>query len=592
MVKIKSTLPKLARVAPILDWAPRYQRDWLPADLIAGLTVVAVLIPSALAYADLAGMPAVNGLYAAFIAMLVYAVLGTSRHLGVGPESGSAVLVATVLGIVAPPSPEAYLVYAAALALLVGGFLIAGGVLKLGFLADYLSKPVLTGYLIGVGLIIILSQLGKIFGISLENDDFFAKLFELIRRLGETHVPTFVFAVILIAAYYALRRFVPRIPTALAIVGLATLVSWLLDLSARGVSVVGEVPRGLPSLQLPLIGPAQAVNLLPGALAIAILVFSDATVAARRAALRNKYDTDTNKEMIALGAMNVATAFFQGFPIGSSQSRTLVNDTSGAKTQVAGVIGAGVVVAVLLFLTPLIAPLPQVALAVIVIISALGLIDLQAVVALFKVNRFVGLLSVVTTLGVLGIGLVGGILIAVFLSLIYVISRIAKPHDAVLILDATGDSVIESDSTDAQIAPGLIAYRFDQLLFFANANYFRERVRTLVRLANPPPRAVLVDASGVTEIDLTAADMLETLRGELADQGVQLMLARVKSGAMTSLRTSGLLERIGADNVFGSVHDGARAFQARGAAPTAVEPVPAQAGPAEAVGKVTGLEES
>ncbi len=562
----KRRLQSVLKVAPGLASLLAYRRDWLQVDAIAGLTVAAVLIPAALAYAALAGMPPVNGLYASFIAMLVYACFGTSRHLMVGPESGSAVLVASILALFALPDGVTYAAYAATLAVLVGILLVLGGRAKLGFLADYISKPVLVGYLNGVALIIILGQASKFLGISYEKEGFFQDVWTLLASLDQTNIPTFVLGCALVVTFMLLKHYYPKIPTALVIVGGSIVISWIFSLEEQGIKVVGEVPPGLPSFEIPAIPIGDFLALLLGAFGLAVLIFSDANIAARRSAARHDYRISADQEMVALGLNNVVTGFFQGFPVGSSQSRTLVNDTTGGKSQMVGVVAALAVVLVLLILTPLLAPLPEVALAVIVILSAIGLLDFKAVMAYFRTHWFYGVLSLVTMFGVLSIGLVAGILIAVMLSLIYVLARTARPHDAVLArVDVDGTvAYVELHENVACIVPGLVVYRFDDQLFFANSNYFEERVMGFLDQIQAPPRGLLIDASGITSIDVTAADMLDGLTTKLAARQIRVMLARLKVRAHDSLEQAGLLNRLGPESIFTSIREGIRAFEQAG----------------------------
>jgi SulP family sulfate permease len=552
---------------PGVRLALTYRREWLQPDLLSAVSVCAILIPQGMAYGNLAGVQPVAGLYCALAAMVTYALLGGSRHLITGPEAGSAILVASTLIplMEGDTDPVRYAALAGLLAILTGAFLIVAGVFGLGFFADYLSKPVMVGYMIGVGFTIIASQMGKLFGLTIQSGNFFPQVFELLSRLPQTNVPTLVFGVSLILVMVLLRRFLPRVPAALVVVVLATVLVQYFDLTRYGISVVGTIPAGLPSLQIPFRGLADFGLLIPGALGLAVLIFPDSVLTARTFATRHGYAIDANQELIAVGANNVVAGLFQGFPNGSSSSRTTVNDAAGGQTAMVGLFGAGILALFLLFFTSLLTSLPDVALASIIIVSAAGLLDFGAVRRLYGLHHWAGILSIVTTLGVLAMGLVPGILVAVILSLFYVISKISRPHDAVLGRVEGVDGFHEIEAYEnPETTPGLIVYRFDAQLFFANALYFQERVHLLVedaRESGAPTTCLLVDAEAMPTLDTTAAEMFGVLIDELAAQGICVAVARASAPLRATLERTGLLARIGPHRLFPSVRTGVAAFK-------------------------------
>lgn len=539
-----------------------YNRAWLKPDAAAAITVFAILIPSALAYGELAGFEPVVGLYAALAAMIVYALLGSSRQLIVGPDSTIAIIVATVVAPMAGGDFARYAALAAALAISVGFICLLAGHFKFGFVADFLSKPILTGYITGTALIVIASQMGKLFGITLVNDDFFAKILELITKLDQTNLLTLALGLATIAALVMLKRFTPRIPGPLAVVVGAIAISSIFQLADLGVSVVGQIPGGLPMPQIPQVSLGDLRKLLPAALAISILIFSDEVLIARVFARKNHYEINTNQELIALGAMNVSSGLFQSFATAASSSRTVVNDNSGGKSQVVGLISAGLVVVFLLFFTSLLQSLPTVVLGAIIIVASVNLIDIQEFRSLNLVRHSEFYLSLFTLFGVLVIGIVPGIVLAVIFSLVDFIYRIYRPCSSVLgAMDGEYGYEWIAPSSHSQLMPGLIVYGFDAPLFFANAPYLMAQIRDLVSSADQPIRCLLLDMEAVPDIDTTAADTLKEIYQELLGKGITLAIARANKHLRETMRLTGLEDLIGAGNFFPSIRSGVKAFK-------------------------------
>jgi SulP family sulfate permease len=546
---------------PGLALARRYNRAWLRADLLAGVTVCALLIPQGMAYGELAGVEPVAGLYAALGAMLLFALVSATRVVMVGPEAGVAIIVAAALAPLAGGDPARYAALAGALALLVALVLVVGGLARVGFIVDFVSKPVLSGYIIGAAFIIIASQLGKLFGISLEEEDFFPKVWELITRLDETHGLTFVLGLFFIALLLVLRRLIPKAPNALIVLVLATIASAVFNLEEHGVAVLGEIPAGLPSLTFPDFERGDVQLLMPAALGVALLAFTEGILTARVFAEKREERLDADQELLALGAANLGAAFVQGFPIGVSQSRTVVDDDAGGKTQLVGVVAAAIVALFLLFFTPLLEPLPSVALGAIVVVASLGLIEIGPLRVLRRVDRTEFGIGLVALVAVLALGILQGILVAVALSLLLLLARITRPNDAVLVHDegVDGFHAVE-DTRVVQAAPGVIVYRFDAPLFFANAPRFLARVEALVATADGPIERIIVDMEPNGAVDATAAEMLLKLHDELSRRGITLGVARAHARMREMLRRTGVTDAIGEGNFYPSVRTAVHAY--------------------------------
>ena len=551
---------RLAFWAPGLLLFKDYQPSWLISDLWAGVSVCLVMIPSVVAYAGLMGIPPQHGLYAALIPLLVYPLFGSSRQIVVGPDIAISLLIASAIVPLAGGNPAQAAALASMLALLTGLLLVLGGRFKIGAVADFLSKPVLIGYMTGAALILMASQFDKLFGIKLRASDFFPRLIELSAKLGQTHPPTFAFGLSLIAFLFLLRRFVPRVPPALAMFLIALGASVALDLEHHGVAVVGAFPGGVPRPGWPEVGWREIRTLFPAAMGIALLTYTEGILLARAFAAKNGYEVNANQELSALGLADLFTGLFQGFSVTGSQSRTAINDAAGGKTQVAGLVAAGTLALFLLFLTPLMARLPAVALAAILIFGGFSLIEFRVVARLYRFYHGSGVLAALTALAVLAIGVVPGILLGVGLSLLGLINRISHPPDAVL-CEVPGHGFHDLGTGSAeQSIPGFLTYRFYAPLVFCNAAHFVSRVRLLVAQSPSPTRWFLLDAQAITDIDATAAEALHTLTHELQSQGIALKFAHTNRPLRAVLDRIGLTGEIGAESFFPSVHECAQTF--------------------------------
>mgnify|MGYP001826850497 FL=1 len=554
----------IARLAPGFDRLLHYERGWLRVDILAGLTVGAMLVPQGMAYAELAGMPPVTGFYAALLALVAYAIVGSSRHLGVGPEPGTAILAATGVGAIAAGDPARYLALMAALALTVGVLCILAAVARLGFIASVLSKPVLVGYITGVGLTLLSSQYAKFTGIPIESDEFFGRTRDLLSGLGEIDGLTLTVGAATLALIMALRWRLPAVPGALLGVTLATVAAVVLGLGDEGLALVGEVPEGLPSFGLPDVGIGDVVELLPVAAGIALVGYSDNVLTGRAIGTRMGYRIDPNQELAALGVTNLCAGFSQGFPISSSASRTAVPASLGSKSQLVGIVAAAIVVATLLFLSPVLAEIPQAALAAVIISAAIAIIDVAGFRQLWSVSRAEFVLAATAALAVMVFDVLIGVLIAVGLSLLVALGRIARPHDSILGAGQDLDGWVDAEThPGARTLPGLLVYRFDAPLFFANAERYRDRLQQLVE-ENPGEEEWLVlDFEGVGEADTTAIDMLAELLAEHQGAGRVVAIARANERVLQRLERGDLLEPTGSVVVYPTINSAVRAFQSR-----------------------------
>ena len=535
-------------------------------ELVVAVTVFAVLVPSAMAYGDLAGVTPVAGLYVALAAMVMYALFGTSRQLITGPEATTAILVATAVTPLAGGDPARYAALAALAAILVGLISILGGILKLGFITDFLSKPILIGYITGTSLIVIGSQLGKMVGIKVESDYFLRQIIEVLSRFDEWNRLTVAIGLVSMAILFIIRRVNRALPGPLIVVVLGIITSAVFDLATKGVAVVGVVPAGLPSLTIPSVSAPDVIALLPAALALTILIYADEILTARVFASKHGQKINANQEFIAIGMANIGAGLIQGFPAATSGSRTTVADQMGGKTQLVGLIAAGLTVIFLLFFTPLLEPLPTVVLGAIIIVATLGLIDIPAFRFLRQVRPVEAWLAVATMIGVLALGVLQGILIAVVLSLINVILRISRPHDALLDDVEVGGGVVYrevADKATVMTEPGLIVYRFDAPLVFANAAYFSQRMNEIIDAAGEGLCCVILDAEAISDFDSTAAEALETLDADLDRKGIELWIARPNEPLREMLHLTGLTKRLGKENIYLTVRAAVEAYDAQ-----------------------------
>jgi high affinity sulfate transporter 1 len=541
-------------LVPGLDRLAHYERPWLRGDLVAGVTVAAYLIPQVMAYAEVAGLPAVTGLWAVLGSMTVYAFIGSSRQLSVGPESTTALMTAAAVGPLAAGDPARYAALAAALGLVVAALCLVAWIGRLGFLADLLSKPVLVGYLAGVAVIMIAGQLEEFGGMTLEGDTPPATILSFVTNLGEAHGPTIALASVALVLLFVGSRLFPTAPVPLIVILLAAGVVAVFDLGSDGLALVGEVPPGLPALQVPDVTRADLTALVLPALGVTVVAYTDNALTGRAFATRGGYRVDANQELLALGGANAAAGIMQGFPVSSSGSRTVIGDSLGSRSQLYSLVAVAVVVLTLLFLGPLLATFPQAALAAVVIWAAVKLVDVPELRRIGRFRRSELVLALSTTAAVLVVDILYGVLVALGLSIVDLLHRVARPHDGVLgyVPGVAGMHDID-DHPAARQMPGLVVYRYDAPLFFANAEDFKSRALASLDEAEGPVEWFLLNFEANVQIDLTSIDALDEIRAELEDRGIKLALARVKHEMHEELERAGLVEAIGANLIFATL---------------------------------------
>jgi high affinity sulfate transporter 1 len=555
-----------------LTWLPGlrtllgYKTAWLPRDVAAGLVLTALLVPAGMGYAEASGLPPITGLYATIIPLIVYALFGPSRILVLGPDSSLAPLIAASVVPLAAGDPDQAVALAGTLALMAGVINIGAGVLRFGFITDVLSKPVRYGYMNGIALTVLVGQLPKLFGFSVDAENLVQEVTGFLEGVanGETNGVALGIGLTSLVVILAFRRWLGKVPGVLVAVVGATLAVGLLGLDAKyDLSVVGPLPQGLPSFVLPDLSPSNLATLAAGALGIALVSLADTSVLSRTFALRGGYKVNPDQEMIALGAANAATGFFQGFPISSSSSRTPVAEQAGAKTQLTGIVGAAAIALMLLFLPNLVQDLPSSALAAVVIAASLSLVEVRGVRKLWRMRKTEFALSVVCLLGVALLGVIEGIFIAVGLALLNFIRRAWRPYDAVLgKVDGLKGYHDVTRYPAARRVPGLVLFRWDAPLFFANAEVFGQDVREAVAASPTPARRIVVAAEPVTDVDTSAADVIKGLHDDLAAVGVELHFAEVKDPVKDRLLRYGLIESIGPERFHPTVGTAVDAYVA------------------------------
>jgi high affinity sulfate transporter 1 len=546
-----------------VSWSPpgvralaSYRISWLRRDVVAGLVLTTLLVPQGMAYAQLAGLPAITGLYTTILCLIGYAMLGPSRILVLGPDSSlGPMIAATILPIIGSNgSPERAIALASMLALIVGAIMITAGIAKLGFVADLLSKPTQIGYMNGLALTILIGQLPKLLGFSTDANGLIneAKAFVNGLAAGETVGAAVAVGVLSLALILALGRWLPRIPGVLVAVVAAIAASAAFDLADHGVSLVGTLPKGFPPLTVP--SPISDLPLLiAGALGIALVALTDTISTASSFAARTGQEIDGDGEMIGIGTANVAAGFFQGFPVSTSGSRTAVAEQAGAKTQLTGIVGAALIVLMLVLAPGLLKNLPNPTLAAVVIAASLSLADVPGTVRLWRQRRVEFLLSITAFLGVALLGVLEGIAVAVALSILNVFRRAWWPYQTTLgRVPGTPGQHDRELHPDAQQLTGLVIFRFDAPLFFANARTFREQVRRLAA-AEPRPQWILIAAEPITDIDTTAADMLADLDEELNANGTSLVFAELKDPVRAKLERYELIGRLDPQHFFPTI---------------------------------------
>jgi len=579
------------RWVPGLQAVSTYRRQWLVKDIVAGVVLTTLLVPQGMAYAELAGLPPITGLYTSILCLLGYAVFGPSRILVLGPDSSlGPMIAATILPLIAANGDAKRAVaLASMLAIMVAAIMIVAGVAKLGFIADLISKPTMIGYLNGLALTILVGQLPKLFGFKVDAEGLIGEFIAFVKGLanGEAVAAAAAVGIAGIVVILVLGRWLPKVPAVLVMVVLAIASTSVFSLADHGVSLVGVLPEGFPPLTIPHVGLSDLGPLFAGALGIVLVSLADTISTASAFAARTGQEIHGSGEMIGIGAANLAAGFFQGFPVSTSGSRTAVAERAGAKTQLTGVVGAALIILMIVLVPGLFRNLPQPALAAVVITASLSLADIPGTVRLWRQRRVEFLLSVAAFLGVALLGVLPGIAIAVGLSILNVFRRAWWPYDTELgrVEGLEGYHDVHS-YPDAEQLPGLVIYRFDAPLFFANAKTFRDEVRRLAR-ADPPPTWIVIAAEPMTDVDTTASDVLEELDEALNAADISLVFAELKDPVRRKIERYGLTRTINPRHFFPTVESAVAAYReqtgAEWAAPSQAATGPAASGqtPAE-----------
>jgi high affinity sulfate transporter 1 len=553
------------RWVPGLQAVSTYRRQWLVKDIVAGVVLTTLLVPQGMAYAELAGLPPITGLYTSILCLLGYAVFGPSRILVLGPDSSlGPMIAATILPlIVAKGDAKRAVALASLLAIMVAAIMIVAGVAKLGFIADLISKPTMIGYLNGLALTILIGQLPKLFGFKVDAEGLIGEFIAFVKGLanGEAVAAAAAVGIAGIVVILVLGRWLPKVPAVLVMVVLAIASTSVFSLADHGVSLVGVLPKGFPPLTIPHVRLSDLGPLFAGALGIVLVSLADTISTASAFAARTGQEIHGSGEMIGIGAANLAAGFFQGFPVSTSGSRTAVAERAGAKTQLTGVVGAALIILMIVLVPGLFRNLPQPALAAVVITASLSLADIPGTVRLWRQRRVEFLLSVAAFLGVALLGVLPGIAIAVGLSILNVFRRAWWPYDTALgrVEGLEGYHDVHSYPS-AQQLPGLVIYRFDAPLFFANAKTFRDEVRRMAR-ADPPPTWIVIAAEPMTDVDTTASDVLEDLDEALNAQGISLVFAELKDPVRRKIERYGLTRTINPQHFFPTVESAVAAYR-------------------------------
>ena len=563
--KIRHSRPLWQRLVPGVLIMRNYQRGWIKGDVIAGITVAAYLIPQVMAFASIVGLPAVVGLWAVLGPMAIYFVLGTSRKMSIGPESTTVLMTAAGISALvgAAGGPEHMAEVAALLAIAVGAVCLIGYVGRLGFLTRLLSRPVLVGYLLGIALLMFISQLSEVTKVETSGEQSWQEVASFFQNIHNAHIPTVLMALAVFVLLFLAQWIAPKFPAPLLVLLVAAGAVAVFGLDRYGLEVIGEIPRGLPELRLPDFSTVDIWALMPYAVGIAIVGFSDNILTARAFAAEKDEPIDANQELLALGAANIANGLFQGFPVSTSGSRTVLGNTAGAKTQVHSLVVIAIVVMVLLFAGPVLESFPEAALGALVMYAAVQLIDIEELRRIARFRKSELIITAATALALTLFCVLVGIGFAIALSILDLIRRITSPYADVLGY-APGVAGMHSldDYPDSQPVEGLVVFRYDSPIFFANADDFSARAKQAIDRSPHPIRWFLLNAEANTEMDLTAVDALEKLRVDLESQGIRFAMARVKQNLSRSLAPTGFIKSVGKQYVFTTLPTAVRAYAA------------------------------
>ena len=548
---------------PLIASLKEYRAEWLRYDLTSGLAIAAVGLPSAIAYPAIAGLPPEVGLYSSILPLLGYALLGSSRQLIVGPDAGTVTVLAAVLLSLNLPTAEDRLVATAAIAVIVGGLCFAAYALRLGFIANFLSRPILTGFMTGISLSILIGQIGRLTGVKIESEGVLRPIMELLDKADQIHWPSLTLGVGLFILLRLLNTWRPGIPGPLVAVAIATAMSAAFNFSAAGIRVVGEIPSRLPTPMLPITTGVSISDLFLGAVAVLIVSFGAGIVTARSFGAKNKYPVDANRELLGFGAANIASGLFGGFAVTASDSRTAINDSMGGKTQLAGIFSAIALALTVLFLTGALSLLPTPALGAILASAAIGLIDLRALRELWRISPIEFVFALISIAGVLTLGVLHGVIFAIGATLLYILMKGLKPRDALLgrIPGREGFYKLHRYK-DVRPIPGVAIYLLQGSLLFFNADHVRGRVEEIVKNLPADTRWFIFDAGAAAQIDSTAATMLDDLRDFVEGRGLKFGIVELHSEPRETLLRSGVIDKIGNGMIFDDLEDAIAAFEA------------------------------
>lgn len=552
---------------PLISSLREYRVEWLRSDLASGLAIAAVGLPSAIAYPALAGLPPEVGIYASILSVLGYALLGSSRQLIVGPDAGTVTVLAAVLVSFGLSSTAENVVASAAIAAMVGLLCFLASFLRLGFIANLLSRPILTGFMTGISLSILIGQIGRFTGVKIESDGLVSPLVEIARKSDLIHWPSLGLAIGLFAMLRLLGKWLPTVPGPLVVMALATALSYAFDFQALGIRVVGIVPSQLPTPSIPI--PNVAIgDLIVGAAAVLIVSFGAGIVTARSFGAKNRYPVDANRELLGFGAANLASGLFGGFAVTASDSRTAINDLMGGKTQVAAVFSAAALALTVLFLTDALAILPTPALGAVLASAAVSLIDLRTLRELWRISRIEFFFALISIAGAVSLGVLQGVIIAVVATLLYLVMEGMTPRDALLGRIPGRDGFYKLHRyPQAKPVPGVVIYLVQGSLLFYNAEHIKSRIEAIFATMSPDTKWFVLDAGAAAQIDSTAAVMLEEVRSMAEERGVKFAIVELHSEPLEVLRRSGVIARIGPAMIFDELEEAVDLVdQLRGAA--------------------------
>ena len=552
---------QLETIFPLWADLRGYHREWLPRDITAGLGIAAIAIPIGIAYPAIAGLPPATGLYATIFPLVAFALFGSSRQLIVGPDTAACTVLASSLIQLGANTTDQRVALATSFAVLVGILCLVAARLRLGFIANFLSRPILVGYLCGVALALFAGQIGRFTGVAMTAHGFLRPFIELAQRIGEIHGPTLALGVGLFLLLRIMRRFTPRLPGPLVAVAVAILLSWLLGMDARGIALVGSIPTGLPAMSLPRLRDIASEDVALSTIGILLVSFSSGIVTARSFASRNRYRVDADRALVGFGAANIASGLFGGFPVTGADSRTAINEALGGKTQLAGLVAALALGFSLFFLTDLLAYLPHAALGAVLASAAVDLFDVRALWQIWRINRIEFVFALLAILGVILFGVLEGVLVAIFATLIWLIGAAAQPRDALLGRIAGRDGFYKLHRyPDAVAVPGLTIYLLEGPIVFFNADRLQNRIRWIVDRLPVATQYFVLDASAINYVDGTGAIALGEIADELLRRGIKFAVVDLHHKPRQLLKRAGFFVQIGRDHVFDRLEEAVAAL--------------------------------